>query len=419
MTAMRRMRPPSSTGSRHRPTRSRLSEASADRASTCRTTKNRKKPARINGRRICRRGRRRRGSARGRANTVSQIAGYHRSGSAALLGSEHDTPLFISADRSLRRTGVLGSVTHHRGKHVLKAGVEAARLSLHEDFSFFVTDEDEGEEADLSEGVLEHDEDDPFVFRGRAHPTLFALYAQDSIQIRARPDGRFRRPLRSRSHAASKPRSGARGSARRITCRTAARSFAGRSIDSFSRLRRRICCSGRRNRRASCRRSWTRPGGGEELEPERQWATELGVNQALARGLRLDVAYWRRRVRERERSERAVRDDHHRSERDRARRSRRRGRAGRSAAPPRRIRLCQLHQLARREVRAGHRRAVPRRRSDRDCRRHEVHARPRSTPRRRVRASPTITRARDSGRRSAAATKAARRSKSTRTSSTS
>ena len=29
---------------------------------------------------------------------------------------------------SLRRTGVLGSVTHHRGKHVLKAGVEAARL---------------------------------------------------------------------------------------------------------------------------------------------------------------------------------------------------------------------------------------------------------------------------------------------------
>ena len=123
-------------------------------------------------------------------NTVSQVAGYHRSGSAALLGSERDTPLFIRrsmhahrADRSLRRTGVLGSVTHHRGKHVLKAGVEAARLSLHEDFSFFVTDEDEGEEADLSEGVLEHDEDDPFVFSGRANPTLFALYAQDSIQF--------------------------------------------------------------------------------------------------------------------------------------------------------------------------------------------------------------------------------------------
>ena len=77
-------------------------------------------------------------------DTVSQIAGYHRSGSAALLGTGRDTPLFINADRSLRRVGLLGSVTHHRGKHVVKAGMEAARLSLHEDFTFFVTDEDEG-----------------------------------------------------------------------------------------------------------------------------------------------------------------------------------------------------------------------------------------------------------------------------------
>ena len=166
-----------------------------------RTTKIRKRPVRISGRRICRRGRPRRGSARGPANTVSQVAGYHRSGSAALVGSEHDTPLFISADRSLRRTGVLGSVTHHRGKHVLKAGVEAARLSLHEDFSFFVTDEDEGEEADLSEGALEHDEDDPFVFAGRANPTLFALYAQDSIQFGRGLTVDFGVRARSRAHA--------------------------------------------------------------------------------------------------------------------------------------------------------------------------------------------------------------------------
>jgi outer membrane receptor protein involved in Fe transport len=37
-------------------------------------------------------------------------------------------------------------------------------------------------------------------------------------------------------------------------------------------------------------------GGGEELEPERQWATELGLNQTLGPGVRLDVSYWRRRV---------------------------------------------------------------------------------------------------------------------------
>ena len=37
-------------------------------------------------------------------------------------------------------------------------------------------------------------------------------------------------------------------------------------------------------------------GGGDALEPERQWATELGVNQTLPGGARVDVAYWRRRV---------------------------------------------------------------------------------------------------------------------------
>jgi outer membrane receptor protein involved in Fe transport len=37
-------------------------------------------------------------------------------------------------------------------------------------------------------------------------------------------------------------------------------------------------------------------GGGADVEPERQWATELGVNQTFAHGVRLDVSYWRRRV---------------------------------------------------------------------------------------------------------------------------
>ncbi len=117
------------------------------------------------------------------ANTVSQVAGYHRSGSAMLTGSEADTPLHINADRTLRRTGVLASVTHHRGKHVLKAGLEASRLTLREQFSFFVTDQDEGEEAELSEGALAHDAANPFAFSGSAHPTLFGFYIQDSIQF--------------------------------------------------------------------------------------------------------------------------------------------------------------------------------------------------------------------------------------------
>jgi outer membrane receptor for ferrienterochelin and colicin len=226
-------------------------------------------------------------------NTVSQIAGYHRSGSAALLGAERDTPLFISADRSLRRTGVLGSVTHHRGKHVLKAGVEAARLRLREDFSFFVTDEDE--EADLSDGVLEHDADDPFLFSGRANPTLFALYAQDSIQfgrgLTVDVGVRFDRARMLIESSQWSPRLGA---AYHVpNSGTIIRA----SLDRFyqpPQAENLLLGSSEQARALSPFVDET--GGGEQLEPERQWATELGVSQTLAGGMRVDAAYWRRRV---------------------------------------------------------------------------------------------------------------------------
>jgi outer membrane receptor for ferrienterochelin and colicin len=229
-------------------------------------------------------------------NTVSQIAGYHRSGSAALFGSEHDTPLHINADRRLRRTGVLGSVTHHRGKHVIKTGVEAARLRLHEDFSFFVTDEDEGEEAELSEGALEHDEDDPFVFRGSAKPTLFAFYVQDSIQFgRGLTVDIGVRADRARMLAAASQWSPRLGAAYHVpNSGTIIRA----SLDRFfqpPQAENLLLGSSEQARELSPFVNETN-GGGEDVEPERQWATELGVNQSLARGARLDVSYWRRRV---------------------------------------------------------------------------------------------------------------------------
>ena len=39
-------------------------------------------------------------------------------------------------------------------------------------------------------------------------------------------------------------------------------------------------------------------GGGADVEPERQWAYEAGVERRLSRALRLDLAYWRRSVHE-------------------------------------------------------------------------------------------------------------------------
>ena len=230
------------------------------------------------------------------ADVVSQVAAYYRSGSAALLGSEHDTPLQITADRTLRRVGVLGSVTHHRGKHVIKAGAEAARLSLQEDFSFFVTDEDEGEEADLSEGVLEHDEDDPFVFRDRAQPTLFAFYIQDSVRFGRglTVDFGVRADRATMLEAASQwsPRLGA---AYRI--RDTDTVIRG-SLDRFfqpPQAENLLLGSSEQARELSPFVDET-SGGGEEVEPERQWATEIGVNHSFAQGVRLDVSYWRRRV---------------------------------------------------------------------------------------------------------------------------
>jgi outer membrane receptor for ferrienterochelin and colicin len=230
------------------------------------------------------------------ANTVSQVAGYHRSGSAELVGGERDTPLLIHADRTLRRAGVLASVTHHRGKHVLKAGVEAARLSLREDFSFFVTDEAAGEAADLSDSALAHDEDNPFVFSGRAHPTLLALYVQDSIQfgggltvdVGARAD-------RARMLAESSQWSPRLGAAYRVpgsgtTIRVSADRF-------FQPPQAENLLLGSSEHARELSPFVDETGGGEDLEPERQWATEAGVNQSLWRGMRVDAAYWHRHVR--------------------------------------------------------------------------------------------------------------------------
>jgi outer membrane receptor for ferrienterochelin and colicin len=229
-------------------------------------------------------------------DTVSQIAGYHRSGSAALLGSERDTPLFIDADRTLRRIGVLGSVTHHRGKHVLKAGIETARLSLREAFSFFVTDEEAGEEADLSEEVLEHDEDDPFVFSGQANPTLFAFYVQDSIQFgRGLTIDVGVRADRVRMLAPASQWSPRLGAAYHLpNSGTTVRA----SLDRFFQppQAENLLLGSSEEARALSPFVDETGSGGEDIEPERQWATELGVNHAFARGVRLDVSYWRRRV---------------------------------------------------------------------------------------------------------------------------
>lgn len=228
--------------------------------------------------------------------TVSQIAQYVRSGSSALAGSERDTPLFVDGNRTLRRAGVLASVSHARGRHLIKAGAEASWLRLRERFVFAVTDDEEGEEADLSEAALAFTPESPFSFRGAENPWLAAVYVQDSFRAtdRLTVDAGVRvdwsRLLLRRSQVS--PRVGAayfvpqtgttiRGSVNRF--------FQPPQPENILL--------------SSSEAAWALSpfadeiGGGAALEPERTTAIELGVDQPLGGGVRLDVAWWRRRIR--------------------------------------------------------------------------------------------------------------------------
>ena len=329
---------------------------------------------------------RHRGSAHGRPTPCRRspaIIGRARRRSSAASTTRRCS---LNADRSLRRVGVLGSVTHHRGKHVLKAGVEAARLSLHEDFSFFVTDEDEGEEAESERGRAR-------ARRGRSvrvqRPArtrrCSRFYVQDSIQFgrgltvdfgvradRARmlidasqwsprlgaayhvPDSgttirgsvdRFFQPPQAENlllGSSEEARELRRSSTKQAAAKTSSRSGSGRpSSASTRRLRarravRRVVLAPPRRKRGRSRTCSS--------------ARRIIVPNAIARGeadgvdVRLELP-------------------------------RRRGVSGYVSYTNARVV----------QFRPGDRRAVPRRRSHRDCRWHGVHARSRSAPCRRVR----------------------------------
>jgi outer membrane receptor protein involved in Fe transport len=226
--------------------------------------------------------------------SISQVAGYHRYGSSALDPSAEDTPLTTDAFRSLRRTGVLASVTHHRGRHTMKVGGEAARLSLREDFTFAVTDEDEAEEADISEGAIAHTPEDPFVFHEKASPTLFSIYAQDSIRAtdRLTLDVGIRADWSRLLERASQWSPRAAAAYHLPSSETTIRGSFGRFFQP-PQPENLLLASSEAARELSPFVD-DEVGGGAGLEPERQTAWELAFNQPLHRLVRLDVSFWRR-----------------------------------------------------------------------------------------------------------------------------
>ena len=233
--------------------------------------------------------------------TVSQLATYRRNVDADLLGSANDTPLSASSARQQERLGALASLTLQRGRHTLKVGLEAARVRLHEDFSFAVTDEEEAQAADISEQAAAFTLADPFRFEGMTARMQWSLYAQD--RLRASDHLTLDFGVRfDRSHllvpaSQVSPRVGMAYSwpATGTTARASLNRFfqppqpehlllssspAARALSPFAD-------SG----------GGALEAGGADLEPERQTAWEIGVEQRFAGTLRLDVSYWSRHVR--------------------------------------------------------------------------------------------------------------------------
>ncbi len=237
--------------------------------------------------------------------TVSQVAGYARRSRVRLDPSDGDTPLTAEADRRLTRVGGLAAVTHQAGRHVMKAGGEVQALRLTERFGFAVTDEDEAEEAGLSDAAIAFGLDSPFRFAGRARPSLFSAYVQDTWQatpaLTLAAGLRFDRTTLLLARRQWSPRLGAGFAA---SPRTALRASLSRFYQP-PQSEYLLLASSPEARALSPffdadgdedAEEGGASAGGADVEPERQWALEAGVEHRFGRGARLDVAYWQRHV---------------------------------------------------------------------------------------------------------------------------
>ena len=168
-------------------------------------------------------------------------------------------------------------------------------LRVREDFSFAVTDP-ESEAADFTPEVTAFTPTAPFVFSDAAAPSLFSVYAQDSIRAtdRVTVDVGLRADW-SRMLASAFQVSPRVGIAYRVErTGTTARASFGRFFQPPQAEN--LLLSTSVEARALSPLASDESGGGADLMPERQTAVEAGIEQSIGL-LRLDLAYWRRWVR--------------------------------------------------------------------------------------------------------------------------
>ena len=230
------------------------------------------------------------------SSMYSQLSSYVRQSASMLDGSAQDTPLFARADRSLSRFGAVAAITRQAGRHTVKAGVEIQRLTLDESFLFGVTDEEAAEEAGLSAEAIAHTLRDPFSFSGRASPAMWSAFAQDEwavARVTISAGLRFDDSRLLLHRGQLSPRAGV---AYRVGDRTVLRGSVSRFFQP-PQPENLLLSSSVEARELS---PFAEDGGegGADVEPERQWAFEAGVNHRVGARFRIDAAIWYRRITE-------------------------------------------------------------------------------------------------------------------------
>lgn len=216
---------------------------------------------------------------------------YARRVNARLDASPNDTPIAAASDRTQSRGGVLASVGRTVGRHRLTAGGELARVSVREDFAFFVTDPDAD---DLSDAALAFTRRRPFIFADEAQRTQVSAFVQDRVALgRLTIDAGLRFDRTSLLVTASQwsPRLGTALDLPALGATVRA---------SFNRFfqppqAEHLLLASSEEARVLSPFADDDDDGGAEVAPERQSAWELGVERPVG-PLRLDVAGWYRSV---------------------------------------------------------------------------------------------------------------------------
>ena len=220
----------------------------------------------------------------GGAATLDVVA-YRRTANATLDGS-NAIPLAATQDRTLDHQGFNAAVSATSGAHRFKAGVQYDRNPIVEHFRL----DGPLRLAPLAQGRL----DAPFVFDGRATGQNLGLFVQDSFSpiadLHINAGVRFDRYKLVVEDTAISPRLGVayhvhnsgtvlRASYNRIFMPP----FSENLLLSSSPAARAL--------------SPDPDLGGADVQPERQHAYEVGVQQALGLRAKLDLAYYRKDIR--------------------------------------------------------------------------------------------------------------------------